>query len=309
MSGAGKNVLLLGGMGFAGRHMQQLLARDHQVLACGSEVDVRDLDAVRKVVGQCKWDWVASFASITTVKESFEDPSGTYAIGFLGTLNILMALKEVGFDGRVLNISSSEVYGHPTPDDLPIAETADLRPLSPYSVSKAATELLCYQWSRSEGIDVVTARPFTHIGPGQSARFAISNFSRQLAEIKLGLKEAVMHVGDTSTTRDFTDVRDAVRAYRMLLESGEPGLVYNVCSGREVSLQDVLDQLIAITGMAIRVETDSTMLRATEQRRLLGSYEKLKQATQWQPEIGLKQTLSDTFDYWLRELSSGVAAA
>lgn len=301
--------MLLGGKGFAGRHMQQLLAKDHHVQAHGSEVDVRDIDAIREVVGQGKWDWVVSFASITTVKESFADPSATYAIGFLGTLNILTALKEAGFDGRVLNISSSEVYGHPASDELPIAETAALRPLSPYSVAKAATEFLCYQWSRSEGIDVVTARPFTHIGPGQSVRFAVSNFSRQLAEIKLGLREAVMQVGDTSTTRDFTDVRDAVRAYRMLLEAGEPGEVYNVCSGREVSLQEVLERLIAISGMSIRVDTDSTMLRATEQRRLLGSHEKLRQATQWQPEIELKQTLSDTFDFWVRELSPRVAAA
>ncbi len=309
MSRDRKNVLLLGGAGFAGRHMEQLLAADHHVLTCGSEVDVRDINAIRRIVSQCQLDWVVNFASITTVKESFENPSATYDIGFLGTLNLLTALKEVSFSGKVLNISSSEVYGHPLSGELPISEATTLRPMSPYAVSKVAAEFLCYQWSCCEKIRVVTARPFTHIGPGQSERFAVANFSKQIAEIQLGLKEPVIYVGDLSTTRDFTDVRDTVRAYRLLLENGEAGEIYNVCSGMEVSLQNVLDQLIAKTGMTIRVEIDKSILRVAEQRRLLGSCEKIKQAIHWEPEISLAQTLSDTLDFWLQELRLSVAVA
>lgn len=302
-----RNVLLLGGKGFAGRHMEQLLRADHDVLSCGREIDVRDMNAVRDAVRQCKPDWVLNFASVTTVRESFEDPAATYDIGFLGTLNLLTALKETGFSGTVLTISSSEVYGHPLPAELPISEAAALRPMSPYAVAKVAAEFLSYQWNGCEQFRIVTARPFTHIGPGQSARFAVSNFAKQIAEIRLGIREPVLHVGDLFTTRDFTDVRDTVRAYRMLLERGEGGETYNVCSGREVGMRDVLDQLIAGAGMDIRVETDANMLRAAEQRRLLGTYEKLKRATGWEPEIGLARTLPDMLDFWLHELRSGNA--
>lgn len=294
-----KNVLLLGAKGFAGRHMEQSLRGDHDVLSCGREVDVRDMEAVREAVRRSRLDWVVNFASVTTVRESFEDPRATYATGFLGTLNLLTALKEIGFSGVMLNISSSEVYGHPLPGELPITETAALRPMSPYSVAKVAAEFLCYQWHGCEAFRIVTARPFTHVGPGQSARFAVSNFARQIAEIRQGIKEPVLHVGDLSTTRDFTDVRDTVRAYRALLESGAGGETYNVCSGREVGMRELLDRLIAGTGMDIRVESDTDMLRAAEQRRVLGSYEKLKRATGWEPKIDLARTLSDMVDAWM----------
>jgi GDP-4-dehydro-6-deoxy-D-mannose reductase len=299
---ARKNILLIGGTGFAGKHMAQLLADEFQVFSSGRGGDVRDIDALRRLVEQCKPDRVVNFASITTVRESFADPSTAYDIAFKGMLNLLTVLKETGFSGRVLNISSSEVYGHPSSEELPITESSPLRPMSPYSVAKVATEFLCYQWWRSEGMQIVTARPFTHIGPGQSDRFAISSFARQIAEIELGLREPVMHVGDLSTTRDFTDVRDTVRAYRLLLESGEPGEAYNVCSGAETSLRVAVEKLIAMSGQSIRIETDTTMLRKAEQQRLRGSHDKLAQATHWRPSITLEQTLADTLSGWQTEL-------
>ena len=243
-----KNVLLLGGTGFAGRHMANLLPEDHQVFVYGSEVDIRDIDAIRTVVEQSAPEWVANFASITTVLESFSDPEGTYDIAFRGMLNLLTALKETGFSGKVLNLSSSEVYGHPSAYELPISETSPLRPMSPYSVAKLAAEFLSYQWFRSEGMYIMIARPFTHIGPSQSDRIAISSFSRQIDEIVLGHREPGFRIGDLSTTRDLTAVRDTVRGYHMLLESGEAGEIYNVCSGMETSLQGALDRLVSKAG-------------------------------------------------------------
>ncbi|MEE2782523.1 MAG: GDP-mannose 4,6-dehydratase [Pseudomonadota bacterium] len=302
MTSEKKNVLLLGGTGFAGRHMVKEL-EDCQVFAYGKEVDVRDRDALRTAVAQSQPEWVIFFASITTVRESLVDPKATYEIAFTGMLNLLTILKDTGFSGKVLQVSSSEVYGHPTPEELPLRETSSLRPMSPYSVAKLAAEFLSYQWWRSDGLEIVTARPFTHVGPGQSDRFAISNFSRQIAEIKLGRREPVMRVGDLSTTRDITDVRDTVRAYRMLLESGKPGEVYNVCSGVETSLKGMLDSLVTNSKQRIKVETDTDMLRAKEQQHLCGSYEKLQVATGWRPVFGLERTLTDTLDDWLRRLS------
>jgi GDP-4-dehydro-6-deoxy-D-mannose reductase len=297
-----QTVLLLGGTGFAGTHLAHILEQDRSVFACGREVDVRSREALRAMVAHTRPDQVVNLASVTTVRESFADPSTTYMVGLHGMLNLLTVLKESGFSGRVLHISSSEVYGHPSPEDLPITETSPLRPMSPYAVAKLATEFLCYQCWRTDSIEIVTARPFTHIGPGQSARFAVSAFARQIAEIMLGRREPVMHVGDLTTTRDFTDVRDIARAYRLLLDAGEPGDVYNVCAGTEVSLQGLLDTLLANAGLAIRVETNAAMLRETEQRRLRGSYDTLARATGWRPEIALEQTLTDTLDFWLRRL-------
>lgn len=302
VNGAVKKILLLGGTGFAGKHMERLLRPNHEVFAYGRKIDMRDMGAIRKVLSQHTPDWIVNFASITTVRESFSDPAMTYAIGFLGSLNLLTVLQDFGFSGRLLNISSSEVYGHPTLKELPLSESSELRPMSPYAVSKLAAEFLCYQSNCSTQFDILSARPFTHIGPGQSDRFAVSNFARQIAEVDLGIREPVIRVGDLSTTRDFTDVRDVVRAYCMLLESGKAGEAYNVCSGMETSLLNVLGQLVAKSRQAIRVETDETMLRNAEQKRLYGSYDKLNQATGWHPEIRLEQTLSDMLGYWLHEL-------
>jgi GDP-4-dehydro-6-deoxy-D-mannose reductase len=299
-----KSLLLIGGAGFAGSHMARLMAADYQVFAYGRQVDVRDVNALKHAVSLSKPDLVVNFASITTVRESFSNPAAAYDITFKGMLNLLTVLKEAAFSGRILNVSSSEIYGHPHPEELPSTESSDLRPMSPYSVAKLAAEFLCYQWWQSEGMEIMTARPFTHIGPGQSDRFAISNFSRQIAEIMLGQREPVMHVGDLSTTRDFTDVRDTVRAYRSILELGESGEIYNVCSGVEISLREMLDRLIAKAGIAIQVETDVAMQRPSEQRRLLGSCAKLEKATHWQPSIDLEQTLTETLGDWLTVVQS-----
>ena len=298
-----QRALLFGGTGFAGAQMAQLLAADYQVTAVGREVDIRDARAVARVVEKARPDVVVNFAAITTVRESFADPEATFDIALKGMLHVLTALKAGGFNARVLNVSSSEVYGHPAPAALPITEASPLTPMSPYSVAKLASEFLCQQWARSEGMQIMVARPFTHIGPGQSDRFAIASFGRQAAEIMLGLREPVLRTGDLSPTRDITDVRDTVRAYKAILEHGQPGEIYNVCSGSEVSMHDILDKMTAMVGRAVRLETAPSMLRKSEQQRLRGSHEKLVAATGWRPTFALHQTLDDTLQAWLKKLS------
>lgn len=294
--------LLIGGTGFVGRHMQRSLLPSFKVIATGHDCDIRDVAKIGSLVKSAAPDIAINFASITTVRESFQDPLDTCRIGFLGTLNLLMALRESGFRGRMLNISSSEVYGFPSDDLLPVNEEALLRPMSPYSVSKVATEALCYQWSQTEQFEIVTARPFTHIGPGQSDRFAISNFARQIAEISLGKKAPVINVGNLHATRDITDVRDVVRAYGLLLERGRNGQAYNICSGRETSIKALLNELIEFARLDISVEQDESLMRNVEQKRIYGSYEKIRDETGWDPRIPLSQTLADTFSFWVDKL-------
>jgi GDP-4-dehydro-6-deoxy-D-mannose reductase len=294
--------LLIGGTGFVGRHMQKILRPRYEVIATGRQADVRDSAQIDALVGATNPQVVVNFAALTTVRETFEDPLNTYRIGLLGTLNLLNALKKNGFTGTLLNISSSEVYGLPSSDNLPITEAAPLQPMSPYAVNKVATEALCYQWSQTEKFNIVTARPFTHIGPGQSDRFAISNFGKQIAEIAAGKKECVIRVGNLRATRDITDVRDVVSAYRLLLEVGESGQVYNICTGSEVGIESLLYALIKLSCKDIRIERDASLTRNSEQLRVRGCFEKLHQRTGWMPRIGLDQTLEDIFSYWQRKV-------
>lgn len=297
-----KTALIVGGTGFVGSHMQRSLLQSFKVIATDRISDIRDAIKIGNLVKSTSPDVVVNFASITTVKESLQDPLDTYRIGFLGTLNLLEALKESGFKGRMLNISSSESYGFPSIDLLPVNEDAPLRPMSPYSVSKVATEALCFQWSQNEDFEIVTARPFTHIGPGQSDRFAISNFAKQLAEISLGTKEPFIYVGNLNATRDITDVRDVVRGYAYLLDRGHNGQAYNICSGKETSIKTLLNELIELSGLTVSIELDDSLLRNVEQNRIYGSYEKIHKETGWKPMLSLRQTLVDTLSYWVDKL-------
>ena len=297
-----EKMLLIGGTGFVGRHMQELLSSEYNVTATGSSTDIRDFDKIRALIKDYLPDYVVNLASITTVKESFDNPFDTYKIGICGSLNLLISLKQIGFKGRMLNISSSEVYGHPVKEQLPITEDITPKPLSPYAVNKISVEALCYQWSQTESFEVVTARPFTHIGPGQSERFSISNFAKQIAEIITGEREPVIYVGNINTTRDFTDVRDVACAYRILLLKGKNGGIYNICSGKETSILFLINGLIKLSNIDIKIETNKTLFRESEQQFMLGSYNKIYAETNWKPSIDLEVTLNDTLRYWVNKL-------
>jgi len=298
-----KRALLIGGTGFAGCHMSRLLSTGYTVTSVGSDCDIRDKKKVFALVEQVRPDVVINMAFITTVRETFVDPDKTFQIGYFGMFNLMSALKHYSFKGKLLNISSSEVYGFPDPKNLPMDESTPLRPMSPYAVTKIATEALCYQWSQTESLNIITARPFTHIGPGQNDRFALSSFSKQIAEILLGLRVPVMRVGNLDSTRDITDVRDTVRAYKLLLEHGKRGEVYNICSGSEVRIRTLLDKLIEQSGIQVQVNQDESLVRGSEQQRVWGNFHKLKQETEWKPEIPIDQTLDDMINFWKLRLA------
>lgn len=293
-------VLATGLSGFVGFHLrQQVPAVD--LLYEGRPADLRNRDEVRAAVAAAKPEAVVHLAAQSSVQASFADPVRTCEVNFLGTLHLLLALKEAGFRGRMLYVSSADCYGAVGDAELPVTEAQPLKPLNPYAVSKAAAEALCYQWSRLEAFEIVIARPFNHIGPGQSTHFAVASFARQIAACRKRRGQPRLVVGDIGVTRDFTDVRDVVRAYVALLERGTNGEAYNVCSGVERPLRDVIGAMLAASGVEMQIEVDPQRLRGIEQRRMRGSFAKLQGATGWQPAIPFEQTLVDTLDHWDKE--------
>lgn len=302
-----KKILLVGGTGFVGSQFTATFGAQYDITAVGREVDICNPDSISVLVRTVEPDAVVHLAAITTLKESFADPSLTYATNFMGTLNLLSALRENHFQGRMLNISSSEVYGLLKASDLPVTESLLTHPLSPYAVAKIASEALCYQWSQAEKFEIISARPFNHIGPGQSDRFAIADFGKQIAAIKLGLAEPILHVGDIDTTRDFTDVRDIVCAYLFLLNSGKNGETYNVCSGVESSVRSLVLRMCELINIEVELRADPARMRLSDQRRVCGSYQKLSVDTGWKPHIALDKTLLDIVEYWTSYLKKNKA--
>jgi len=294
------SVLVTGLSGFVGSWCRRQMPCVDLALD-GKFVDLRDADRVRLAIEAIRPQAVIHLAAQSDVPSSIADAAETYAINFGGTFNLLTALATAGFAGRCLYVGSADVYGTVPEAQLPISEQRPMRPLNPYAVSKVAAEALCYQWSQTGPFEIVIARPFNHIGPRQSDRFAVASFARQIAAHRAGRGAGRLRVGDIDTTRDFTDVRDIVRAYAMLLERGRNGEAYNVCSGVERTLREVIGALLKAAGVDMQIEVDTDRLRRVEQRRMSGSFAKLHADTGWQPEIPFDQTLVDTLAYWDEE--------
>lgn len=249
-------------------------------------------------------DWVVHLAAQSHVPSSWADPAATFQINVGGTATLLKVLTETGFKGRLLYVSSADVYGSVPAQLLPLSEDVPAEPRNPYAASKLAAEMLCRQWARAQPLDIVIARPFNHTGPGQRPDFALPAFARDIAAIKQGRQPATIMAGDLGVTRDFLDVRDVVAAYVALLDKGRSGEIYNVCSGRESNLSEALQALIALSGVRAEITADPSRMRPSEQRRMCGSHDKLTAATGWQPAIPLRETLGDLLDFWMKELDS-----
>lgn len=289
--------LVTGLSGFVGSHCASRIQAFDLTLD-GRHVDLRDADAVHAAVQAAAPDAVIHLAAQSSVPCSFTDPLATHEVNFIGTLHLLMALERTKFRGRLLYVGSGDVYGTVPQAELPVVEDRPLRPRNPYAVSKVAAEALCYQWSQIGPFEVMMVRPFNQIGPGQSQRFAVSDFARQVVSIRSGREYGELIVGDLDATRDFTDVRDIVEAYLRVLESGVNGEIYNVCSGIERSLRSIVDTLCETAGVSVRYRIDEARLRPSEQRRMRGSYERLRSHTGWQPTIPFEQTLVDVLNHW-----------
>ena len=295
--------LVTGGRGFVGRWLGGNLEHEgDEVVVIDAETDVTDERAVEAAIGASVPDAVYHLAARTHVGESWREPLEVLRVNTLGTAAVLVAARRAAPDATVLVVSSSEVYGALGPEELPVAESAPLRPATPYAASKAAAEQVALQAWLGYGQRVVVARPFNHVGPGQSTAFAVPALARRVLEARRdGRRELV--VGTVTTRRDFTDVRDVVRAYRLLVERAEPGGVYNVCSGHDLAISDVAARLMALAGVELRMVTDPDLVRPVDTPVLRGDPSRLVEATGWAPRIPLDETLQDV----LRGLERDVA--
>jgi len=266
--------------------------------------DIRDGTSLRAALSRAAPDVVFHLAGVAFVPHTVARPELAYEVNFLGSVELLAAVRDVAPRARVVLVTSGEIYGWlDGARDLPLVETQALRPLSPYSVAKAAADLAGFQFFRSQSLDVVRARPFNHTGPGQSARFVCSEFSRALAAAELGVGPKRLRVGNLDVERDFSDVRDVVRGYVALVEDGVSGEAYNLGSGVSTSVRTVLERLRALCRVSVEIETDPQKVRQSEIPRIAGSIAKIEAATGWRPEIALEQTLADLLDFWRRELA------
>jgi GDP-4-dehydro-6-deoxy-D-mannose reductase len=295
--------LVTGRHGFVGGVLARMAATDPalhgwQLIDTPETWDLRDPGATMATIGAAAPDAVLHLAAQSWVPDAFKDPATTLNVNLLGTLHLLQALKHAGFRGRMVFVGTGDVYGRVPEDELPVTEEWLPAPRNPYAVSKLAAEALCYQWTVTEGMDIVLARPFNHIGAGQSDRFVISDFARQVAQIKRGKRAPVVAVGDIDVTRDFTDVGDVAQAYFALLGSGAAGEVYNVCSGREQSIRLLLERLVALAGVTASIEQESARMRKAEQRRMRGNPRKIRQATGWEAVTPLDESLTAMLRHW-----------
>jgi len=308
--------LITGAGGFVGRYLTEALsARGASVAATGDHaapdwcaahrgvtwdrLDVRDVDAVERVVGEHAPDAIFHLAAQSFVPESLARPRETFDVNVFGTLSLCQGLQRLrarGIDPTVVITSSAEVYGAVSPDAVPIDEHRPTNPRNPYAASKVAQEALGLSAWHAWGARCVIARAFNHIGPGQSPRFVVPAFARRLAEIAVG-GDRVLMVGNLESIRDFTDVRDVARAYVLLAERGAPGEIYNVCSGHAYAIKDVLRELILLARVGVEVREDASRLRPSDTPILVGSNAKLRAATGWEPEYRLERTLEEVYAY------------
>jgi GDP-4-dehydro-6-deoxy-D-mannose reductase len=288
-----------GSSGFVGRHLvAHLRGLGDEVITLDRTgeppVDVTDAHRVRDVLRAARPDAVYHLAAMSHVGESWGAPETVFRVNAEGTLSVLRASADAGVE-RVLVVGSADEYGVVDANDLPITEDAAIRPVTPYGASKAAADVVALQAFVGDGLGTVRVRAFNHTGPGQSSTMLVPGLAARIAAAeRLGTRE--ISVGSLDVVRDITDVRDVVRAYRLLVEHATPGDAYNVCSGRGVSVREVAEAMVEMSDVPLELVVDPELVRPVEAPRLIGSPAKLCAATGWQPEIPLEQTLRDVLD-------------
>ncbi len=267
------------------------------------EADVLDSTAMIRAVRALRPDRIVHLAAQSSARDSWQDPEDTLRTNLFGLLHLLEAVREAGLTPRILVVGSAEEYGA-VAEAAPIPEETPLRPASPYAVSKVAQGYLALQYAVAHGLHVVRTRTFNHTGPGRGSGFAEGSFARQIAEIEAARRAPTIAVGNLDAVRDFTDVRDVVRAYLRVLEAGEAGEVYNVASGRGHRIAEVLEVLIAHSPARVEVRSDASLMRPADTPYLVGDAGRLRKATGWEPEIPFEQTLGELLQHWREQLAA-----
>jgi len=311
-------VLITGITGFAGSHLADLCLTKKDVEVYGIirwrsrteniehiwdrlrllECDLRDASSTRDVIEEIRPDRIFHLAAQSFVPTSWKAPTESLTTNVIGQVNVFEAVRKLDIDCAIQIACSSEEYGMVFPEEVPIRESNPLRPLSPYGVSKVGQDMLGYQYFMSYGMKIVRTRGFNHTGPRRGPVFVCSDFAKQIVDIEKGVREPYMEVGNLDARRDFTDVRDMVRAYWLALEKGKPGTAYNICTGTSFSIREILDMLIGISGVKVDVRTDKGRLRPSDVPLLQGDNSLFSGDTGWKPEIPMEKTLSDLLDFW-----------
>jgi GDP-4-dehydro-6-deoxy-D-mannose reductase len=323
-------VLITGITRFAGSHLAEYLMAEHpEVEVYGTfrwrsrreniehfdervkliEADLRDYSSIHSLLDEARPDAIFHLAAQSFVPSSWRAPAETLTTNITGQTYLFEAVRSLGLDPTIQIACSSEEYGLVHPDETPIKETNPLRPLSPYAVSKVGQDFLAYQYFQSYGLKVLRTRGFNHTGPRRGDVFVTSNFAKQVASIEAGLAPPVIRVGNLDAIRDFTDVRDRVRAYWLAVQHGRPGEVYNIATGEGHKIRDVLERLIELAGIEVTIETDPARLRPSDVEILIGDSSKFRADTGWEPRIPWDQTLRDELDYWRGQLAARGQAA
>ncbi len=317
--------LITGTTGFAGSHLvEYLLTHQPDVEVFGIrrwrspmenvehlldqvtlvESDLRDYHSVYRMLEKIQPDLIFHLAAQSFVPTSWNAPAATLETNIVGQTHLFEAVRSLSLDPVIQIACSSEEYGLVHPDETPMTENNPLRPLSTYAVSKIAQDYLGYQYFQSYGMKIVRTRGFNHTGPRRGDVFVTSNFAKQLARIKAGLSEPVIRVGNLTAMRDFTDVRDMVRAYWLAATKGKPGEAYNIASGKAITIRELLDRLIALTGVEVEIKEDPDRMRPSDVEILIGDSSKFRADTGWEPQIPFDQTLRDIVEYWRQRVAN-----
>ncbi|HSX09097.1 MAG TPA: GDP-mannose 4,6-dehydratase [Candidatus Saccharimonadales bacterium] len=314
-----KKILITGITGFVGKHLTEHLLEQQSFEIYGTyrteanlgnlgdladklhlaQIDLHDADKVEELIVSIQPDYIFHLAAQASPSKSFAAPVETLTNNIVSEFSILNALKKNKMDRtRVMIVSTSETYGIVRPEDNPVDEDTPLRPATPYAVSKIAQDYLSLQYQLAYKLDIVRLRPFNHIGPGQKEGFVVADFAKQIVEIEKGQMDAIISVGNLDAKRDFTDVRDMVKAYGLSLEKCESGEVYNIGTGKSHKIEDILTTLLSLSEKKIEVRTDPERVRPIDVPEIRCDCTKFHALTNWQPEIELKKTLQDILDYW-----------
>lgn len=304
-------ILVTGASGFVGGHLINHLKQKHKVFATGRSpkplaaldvpyfcMDITDEDSIKKVLKESTPDAVFHLAAQSMVRLAWDDPANTFNINTIGTINLINSLKETSPLCRLITVGSSEEYGLTGKTGERLTEEHPCMPQNPYAISKLAMGQMALQLAKKHELETIHIRPFNHFGPGQQVGYVVSDFASQVAEIEQGLKPPVLRVGDLTAQRDFTDVRDVAAAYALLLEKSPLSGVYNVCSGITRSAGEILEHLLNCATVPITVEQDRNRMRPSEVPLFVGSYDKLNQATGWQPMRQFEDSILDTLNWW-----------
>ena len=308
-----KKVLIIGAAGFVGNYLIDHIKKEYESwdLVCtkipsetiNKDVTVYDLDITKKeeidnLLKEVKPDYIFHLAAQSSVALSWKNPSLTIDINIKGTVNLLDSIRDLDTKPRVLLIGSGEEYGRVRENEIPINEENNTRPGNVYAITKVTQNLIGKVYSDAYNLDIMSTRSFNHTGPNQAPMFVVADFCKQVADIENGKEEAVIRVGNLSAKRDFTDVRDVVRAYTLLMEKGKKGETYNVGSGKAIEIQSILDTILSLATKEIKVEVDENKLRPIDVPIIEADITKLQSDTGWKPEIDLKRTIQETLDYY-----------